>query len=134
MTLQYSALLRNNQLDQVEATTGVAALLRFYSGTVPANCAAAAGTQLRSFALPSDWMNAAATGSKTKLGTWTDASTGVAGTIGHFRIYDSTGTTCHLQGTVTLTGGGGDMTVDNTSLAINQVVTVNTFTLNAGNA
>ena len=43
------------------------------------------------------------------------------------------GTTCHIQGTVTLTGGGGDMTVDNTNFAAGQVFTVSNFTITAGN-
>jgi hypothetical protein len=138
MAIQYSVTLRNNQLDQLESTTGVSARLHLYSGTVPANCAtAASGTKLLDFALPSDWMNAASAGSKTKLGTWT--GTGLAGAgagtaAGYFRIYDTGNTTCHMQGTVTATGGGGDMTLDNTSIALNQTVTIQTFTVNAGNA
>ena len=39
-----------------------------------------------------------------------------------------------LQGTVTATGGGGDMTLDNTSIASAQTVTVSSFTLTDGNA
>lgn len=132
MTLQYSTTLRNNQLDQVEVTAGASAKLQLRSGAQPANCAAAAsGTLLAEITLPADWMNAAASGSKTKLGTWT--TTGLAaGTIAHFRIVDNAGTTCHMQGSVGTTGT--DMTVDNTSIAVGQTVTVNTFTLNAGNA
>ncbi len=73
-------------------------------------------------------------GSKAKSGTWTDSSADATGTAGHFRIYDSGGTTCHIQGTVTATGGGGDMTVDSTSFTAGQSFTVNTFTLTAANA
>jgi hypothetical protein len=138
MAIQYSTILRNNQLDQIEVTAGVSAKLHIYSGAVPANCGAAAtGTKLLEIALPSDWMNAASSGSKTKLGTWTGTGLAAAGsgtTAGYFRIYDSTNTTCHMQGTITVTGGGGDMTLDNTSIAQNQSVTVNTFTVTAGNA
>jgi hypothetical protein len=47
---------------------------------------------------------------------------------------DSGGTVCHMQGTVTATGGGGDMTIDNTSIASGQSVTVTGFTLTEGNA
>jgi hypothetical protein len=83
--------------------------------------------------LPSDWMSNAASGSKSKTGTWSGTGA-AAGTAGHFRIYDSTGTTCHMQGTVTATGGGGDMTLDNTSIASSQTVTVSTFTLTDANA
>ena len=82
--------------------------------------------------MPSDWAAAAASGSKTILGTWQDTSADAAGTAGHFRIKQ--GATCHMQGSITATGGGGDMTVDNTSIAAGQQVTVSAFTLNAGGA
>ena len=138
MAIQYSTTLRNNQLDQIESTTGASARLHLYSGSVPANCAAAAtGSLLVNMALPSDWMAAAASGSKAKLGTWSGTGLAAAGTgtvAGYFRIVDSAGTTTHMQGTVTISGGGGDMTLDNPNIAQNQVVTVNTFSVTAGNA
>jgi hypothetical protein len=79
-------------------------------------------------------MAAAATGTKAKLGTWQDAAADAAGTAGHFRIYASNGTTAKMQGTVTATGGGGDMTLDNVVIALGQVVTITGFTLTAPNA
>jgi hypothetical protein len=39
-----------------------------------------------------------------------------------------------MQGTVTATGGGGDLTVDNVSFASGQAFTVTGFTLTDGNA
>ena len=135
MALQYSVTVRNAQLDAVETTVGTAPLLRIYSGSAPANCAAAAsGTLLAEATLPSDWMAAASSGSKALSGTWQDASANAPGTAGHWRLYDSSGTTCHAQGTVTATGGGGDMTLDNTSIASAQSVTITSFTITAGNA
>jgi hypothetical protein len=133
MAIQYSTTVNNAQLDSKETTIGTAPVMRIYSGSMPANCGtASSGTKLTEDALPSDWMNAASSASKTKLGTWTlNGITG--GTAGYFRIYESTMTTCHMQGTVTATGGGGDMTLDNTSIATSQVITVNTFTINSGN-
>ena len=102
---------------------------------VPANVAAAdSGTVLATLNLPSDWLAAAASGAKAKSGTWEDTSADATGTAAHFRIYASDGTTAHIQGTVTATGGGGDMTVDNTSIASAQQVTVTGFTLTDGNA
>lgn len=135
LTLQYSIPVRNAKLDAVETTISTLPIIEFRTGAPPADCAtAASGTLLAQSALPSDWMAAAAAGSKAKAGTWTFNGI-AAGTIGYFRIYDSQSpSTCHIQGTVTATGGGGDMTVDNTSIAAAQVVTVNTFTLTAGNA
>jgi hypothetical protein len=135
MALQYSVAVRNAQLDAFESTTGASAVLRILSGSAPANCAAAqTGTVLASLSLPSDWMAAAASGSKALAGTWQDTSADATGTAGYFRILDSTGTTCHAQGTITATGGGGDMTLDNTSIASGQTVAVTTFTISAGNA
>lgn len=135
MALQYSVAVRNAQLDAVESTVSTAPLLRIYSGAAPANCAAAAsGTLLAEMTLPSDWMAAASSGSKALSGTWQDASANATGTAGHFRLLDSGGTTCHAQGTVTATGGGGDLTLDNTSIASGQSVTITSFTITAGNA
>lgn len=135
MTLQYSVAVRNAKLDAVETTIGASAVLKIRSGSVPATCATAdAGTVLATLALPSDWMAAASSGSKAKSGTWEDTSADNTGTAGHWRLYASDGTTCHAQGTVTITGGGGDMTVDSTSFTAGQSFTVTTFTLTAGNA
>lgn len=134
MALKYSTSVRNAQLDAIETTIGTAPLLQIWSGSAPANCAAAAtGTKLAEFALPSDWLAAASSGSKAKNGTW--SGTAIAdGTAGYFRITDSAGTTCHMQGTVTASGGGGDAIIDNTSIANGQTVTVSSFSVAAGNA
>lgn len=135
MAIQLSTTVRNARLDALETAIGTAPILRIRTGAAPANCAAArSGTVLASMTLPSDWLAAASGGSKALSGTWQDLTADATGTAAHFEIMDSTGTTCHLQGTVTLTGGGGDMTVDNTSIATNQQVTVTGFTLTDGNA
>ena len=135
MALQFSTSVRNGQLDGTETTIGTSAIIRIRTGSVPANCAAAdSGTVLATITCPSDWMAAASGGTKDKSGTWTDSSADATGTAAHFRIYDSTGTTCHIQGTVTATGGGGDLTVDNTSFVASQSFTINTFTWTAGGA
>lgn len=135
MALQYSVSVRNAQLDAIESAIGTAAVLKIRTGTPPANCAASdSGTVLASASLPSDYMAAASSGSKAKSGTWEDGAADAAGTAGHFRIYASDGVTCHMQGTVTATGGGGDMTVDNVVFAVGQVFTVTAFTISRGNA
>jgi hypothetical protein len=135
MALQYSVAVRHARLDAVEVTVGASAILEIRTGAPPANCAAAdTGTLLASCALPADWMAAAASGAKAKSGTWEDTSANAAGTAGHFRIKDSTGTTCHIQGTVTATGGGGDMEAVNTSFAVGQSFSVSGFSLTAANA
>lgn len=134
MTYQFSTAVRNAELDAIESTIGTSPVLRIRTGAAPANCAGAdTGTVLATMTLPSDWLAAASGGSKSLLGTWQDASADATGTAAHFRIYDSTGTTCHIQGTVTASGGGGDLTLDNTSIAAGQLVSITSFTLTAGN-
>src|SRR5262245_23096014 len=116
MAIQLSTTVRNARLDTIESTIGTSAILKIRSGAAPADCAAAdAGTVLATLNLPSDWMNAASGGSKTKAaGAWTDATADASGTAAHFRIYDSGGTVCHLQGTVGQ--GSGDLSLDNTTI------------------
>ena len=135
MTIQLSTSVRNARLDVIESTIGTSAILEIRTGAPPADCATAdSGTLLASLSLPSDWMAAAASGSKAKSGTWQDTSANNTGTAGHFRVKDSGGTTCHIQGTVTATGGGGDLLVDNTSFASGQSFTITAFQLTDGNA
>jgi len=133
MAIQLSVAARNASLDSFETTAGAAAKLQIRTGAQPANCAAAAsGTLLAELTLPSDWLAAASAGAKALAGSWS-GSGAAAGTAAHFRIVDNAGTTCHMQGSVTATGGGGDMTLDNTSIAVGQAVQVTSFTLTAGN-
>ncbi len=134
MAVQLSVAVRNARLDAIETAIGTAAVMKIRTGAAPANVAAAdSGSVLATLSLPSDWLAAASSGSKAKSGTWEDASADAAGTAAHFRIYASDGTTAHLQGTVTATGGGGDLTVDNTSFAAGQTFTVTSFSLTDGN-
>lgn len=136
MALQFSVAVRNARLDAVETAIGASAVLKIRTGAVPANCAAAdSGTVLATISLASDWMAVAAAGAKAMSGLPVqDTSADGAGNAGHFRIYASDGTTCHMQGTITATGGGGDMTLDNISLAVTQLFSLTAFTINEGNA
>jgi hypothetical protein len=129
---QYSVAMRNAMLDAQETVIGTSPKLYLYSGVLGANCAAAdpSGTLL-TMNLPSDWMAAASSGQKTLLGTWS-AQASAAGVAASYRIKDSTGTTCHEQGTVGMSGA--DMILDNTNLAINQTVTVISKTVTCGGA
>ena len=201
--LSYSVAVKNAKLDQIETTIGTAALLRCYNGTVPANADSALGgaVLLANGALPSDWMAAASSGSKSKTGTWSitgNASLASPQAATFFRITDSTGNTPGIQGTiganvplttnantaantsilffasttgvaagqnivganipaaaqvltfnstqVTMTVNANvaltqplavtftsDMSIDNNSIAANQSLTANSFTLNSGN-
>jgi hypothetical protein len=135
MALQFSTTYRNALLDLFDTVPGSYQVIRVYSGSVPANCAASnSGTLLAEFDLQQPGWDAAFGGAKS-LSNITIPTTGLAnGTAGHFRLYDGTAATCHMQGTVTATGGGGDATIDNTSITIGQTVNITQFTLTAPGA
>jgi hypothetical protein len=135
MALQLSVAARNARLDAIETAIGVSAVLKIRTGAQPASCATAdSGTVLATCSLPSDWMSNAASGSKALSGSWSDNAADAGGTAAHFRIYASDGTTCHMQGSVTITGGGGDMELDNTNVAVGQQFSVTSFSLTDANS
>lgn len=133
MAFQFAVAARNAALDAIEAAIGAAPTLRIRTGAVPANVAAASsGTVLAEMTLPADWMAAASGGSKTLSGTWQDLAADAAGIAGHFEIVQ--GVTRWWQGTITGTGGGGDMEIQNTNIAVGQQITVTALTLSIGGA
>lgn len=137
MAVQFSTAVRNAALDAMETAIGTSAILKIYDLTAgaPANVAASiTGTVLVTMSLPSDWKAAASSGTKALSGSWTDSSADAGGTADFYRIFASDGTTCHEQGTVTATGGGGDMTLDNTSITATQAVTITSHVWTAGGA
>lgn len=131
MSLQLSVAARDGMLNAFEVAVGTSAVLKLRTGAQPANCAAAdTGTVVATYSLASDWMAASSSASKAFSSTpLTDSSADNSGTLGHFRLYASDGTTCHLQGSITATGGGGDLTVDNTSVTAGQSVQITSWAI-----
>jgi hypothetical protein len=107
--------------------------IRIWTGSPPGPAAAPTGTLLVDEDLPATAFNAAASGSKTKAGTWQVTGSG-AGNAGYYRLLASgdTGAAVETQvreeGTVTASGGGGDLTLDNINIAVGQTVTITSFT------
>jgi hypothetical protein len=130
MAIQFSVALRNARGDAIETTIGTSGKVEIRTGAQPATCAtAASGTLLATFALASDWASAASSGVKTLTSMPVAATAGAAGTAAHYRFTDSAGTTCHMQGTITATGGGGDLTIDNVVIANGQAVNITGWTI-----
>ena len=105
MSLQYSVTALNARLNAIQTAVGTSALFRLYSGTEPASCSTALGgaTLLVSMTLPSTYLTTSTTNQVALSGTWSGtASAGSGATPTFWRIYDSTGTTCHAQGTAGL--------------------------------
>lgn len=142
MAVKLAVDVRNARLDSIETTIGVSAKLVIYSGSAPANCAAdTTGTLLAEYDLASNWAAAASGGSMSLNNLPLSVAAAGTGTAGYFRIFTNAqsttpgaGTPCELQGTVTATGGGGDLTLDNTSIASSQTVNITAFSITDGNA
>lgn len=133
MVQQYSTVVRNAKLDAIETAIGASPVMRIYSGSAPANPAAAAtGTVLAEITMPSDWMAAAASGSKAMSGSWQDLSADASGTPGYFRIWNAGLTTCHVQGTAGTTGT--DMILSTGTLTAGQSFSVTGYTIADNNA
>ena len=135
MTYQYSVTVRDARLDADLVSIGPSPRIRFFSGSLTANCAAPDPLGvLANFTLPAVWLSAAAAGIRALAGVWIGSAI-CAGKIISFRIYNNAGTVCHIQGDVAITGTpGAAMTVDNPNVAVDQLITVTQYTVTAGNA
>ena len=135
MAFQLSPQTRNGTLQAIETTIGANPVLTIATGTVPTECPSAnTGTIVATMILPTDWLSAPNNGVMQLSGNWQDLSADASGTAGYFRVHQSDGTVCHLQGTISASGAGGDMQLDNTNIAIGQQITITTFTITAGGA
>lgn len=93
-----------------------------------------AGTKLVEFDdLPSTWMSAPSNGTISKTGSWPQETAIASGTAQYWRLYNSTGTTCHDQGTVYQTGDSPDpgetMEIRKKSITLGDPIEVVTFSL-----
>ncbi len=133
MAFQFSDAARNAMVNAIPAAIAASPTLEIRSGPMPASVGTAAtGTVLATIILPATWMTAALDGSAPLAGTWQTLSADASGDAGYFRIRQ--GSTHHVQGLITGVLGGGDMTLDNITIASGQQVTVASFVLTAGGA
>lgn len=126
MAVRLPTASRNAAADAIvdRADAGAAAgKLRIYTGAQPASANdAASGTLLADVTLVDPAFGNAATGVATLADP--GAVTGsAAGNAGWFRILDSDLNTV-MDGSVTATGGGGDLTLSNISIASGQTVDI----------
>lgn len=130
MTIQFAQSTGHAMLDAIETDLGASPVLYLRSGSAPGTCAGAdTGTLISTIAMAADAFQAAGSWAKAITAALSDTSADNAGTLGHWRIKTS-GAVTKLQGTITATGGGGDMTVDNTSVTAGQQIDVSSFAIN----
>lgn len=118
-------------VDQIDAGSG-AGVLRIYTGSQPAGPGSSAtGTMLVELPLSDPAFGAASSGVASLDTSPAVSATAVAdGTAGWFRLQDSTGAGV-LDGSVTATGGGGDLTLATTTITTGLTVTVTSGTVTA---
>lgn len=133
MTIRMAASMRTARITAIETDAGTAAKVEIRTGAPPTNLTDAdTGTLLVAYTLASDWATQAS-GVLTFSGAPIAGTASGTGTAGHYR-FKTNGGTIKMDGTVTTTGGGGDMTVDNTSIASGQTVNITGWTITDGNA
>lgn len=119
-----------NKTDQAVA----AGKIRFYTGSQPASANdAPTGTLLAESVLPDPAWGAAVNGVKTLNDPVSD-TVDTAGVVGWARILDGDNVTI-LDCSVSASGGGGDLIVSNTNLAVGQPIDIQnnvTLTMPAG--
>ncbi|MDT8442596.1 MAG: hypothetical protein RQ723_13225 [Desulfuromonadales bacterium] len=139
MAIALSTGLKNQILDGIlnsaAGTDFDAGVLELRTGAAPGPDLAAAGTLVAEVAVPVDGFAAAASGSAAKAGTWQDTAANAAGTVAHFRLRASgdvggaSTTERRIEGSVTGTGGGGDIELQNTVVEVGQTITATSLTV-----
>lgn len=133
MTLRYNATLRNAHATAIATEAGTGAQIKLYTGTQPASVATApSGTLLGTLTVAGTFGTAA--GGVLTFGTVTsDTSADAGGTAGWFRVMKSDGTTGVLDGNITATGGGGDMTLNTVTITSGGTIAITSGTITVGN-
>jgi len=132
MTIGIVAATRNARLDAITSAIGSSGLLRIYDGSRPAT-GGAATTLLAELALSVTAAPGASGGVLTFNAITQDSSANATGTASWFRLSTSGGTAV-VDGSVTATGGGGDLQLVTTSIVSTQPVSVTSLVLTEGNA
>jgi hypothetical protein len=113
-------------VDRIDLGSGTATgKLRVYSGAQPADAdSAPVGTLLLEVDLANPAYGAANTSGTAALASTPRTGTGAAaGTAQSFRVINRDGATV-FDGAVTATGGGGQIELDNTNIAVGQTVNI----------
>jgi hypothetical protein len=133
MAISYSTAIRNAMLDAITSNVGTTAKLRIYSGTRPANVAAAiTGTLLAELTCNATFAPAASGGVLTLNAITQDSSADNTGTATHFRLWNSGASVAMLDGDVGTSGS--DLNLTTTSITSGQPVSVTSFVITEGNA
>lgn len=134
MAIVLSTTCRNNMLDAITTSVGNGGKLKIYDGTKPAGPGTAITTQvlLAELTCGTPFAGSASSGVLT-LSAITSATASASSSATWFRITTSGGSTGVIDGSVTATGGGGDLTFPTTTVTSGITVSISSATFTAGN-
>jgi hypothetical protein len=132
MSLSYTTTARNARLDEITTVVGASGILKFYSGTPPANVGASlsGNTLLAQLTMNATFAPPSSGGVLTLNSIATESSADATGTASFFRMTTSGGT-AEVQGTVGTSGA--DLNLNTTSIVAGAAVSVSSFTITEGN-
>jgi anthranilate phosphoribosyltransferase len=131
LAISLAVARKNEMLDALinECNSGK---LRIYADATPpatADTALGDAVQLAELTLNATSFPSASGGTLTANAITGDSSADATGTAAFFRIYQSDGSTVVWQGSVTATGGGGDLQLATVSIVAAAVINVTSLTL-----
>lgn len=135
MALKFPAAYRSTRADTITTRAGNAALLRIYDGTRAADADTAITTQtlLAELTCGTPFAAGATDGVLTAGSITNDSSANASGTATWFRLVSAASATV-MDGSVTATGGGGDLTLVTTTIVATQPVQVTSFVVTEAGA
>lgn len=131
MTVRIAQTVRNTIANAIWTATDAgsgAGTIKIYTGGQPATAdTVASGTLLATVAMGDPSFTTASGGTINAVDP-APVSGVAAGTAGWFRMADSTGATV-MDGSVTATGGGGDLTLSTTTISVGVTVDITSFSV-----
>ncbi|HWU21551.1 MAG TPA: hypothetical protein VN088_08500 [Nocardioides sp.] len=128
MATRISVAAQNAAADAIGALLN-AGTIEIRSGAQPATVGTAAtGILLGTLTLSATAFGASSAGTAAANAITGDSSADATGTAGWFRAKASGGTGV-IDGSVTATGGGGDMTLDSVSIVVGGTINVTSWTI-----
>lgn len=134
MAISLAEAVRNARLNAITTYAGASAILRFYSGTRPAN-GGTPTTLLAQLTCNATFAPSASSGQLTLNAISPATSAAATGTATWFRLVRSDGSTHIMDGSVsTISAGTGDARLDDTSIVLGGTVAVSSAIFVDGNS
>lgn len=130
MAISLSVARKNAACDGIVARAN-SGFLRIYAGSVPANADASLGaaTLLGTCGFGATAFGSASSGTATANAIGNDTAADATGTATFFRVFESDGTTIAWQGTVSASGGGGDLILTPVDVVAGVQIAITSLTL-----